>query len=269
VFLPFNTCWDRVGRAEIHRKSLTEIWEGLDPHDVYASEGKIRDDGTGELFLVPVKRDWLLPFSLEFGEVLYHLRAALDSCIYDAAILKLGKNPPPDEEKWNFPICADAGKFQESVRRMRHLPSDIRALLESVQPYSGATGRHEGQEWDLGTTLAILNDWARIDRHRHLHLVGSAITDGYLTIGIPDGTQMTIEHCDFIGGDVLEHQSQIARFKISNWVSGAKIHVQPHFTIEIAVNETPRCRLAEISIAMSLSVEVVRAAFERHFNIVR
>lgn len=266
---PFDTCWDRVGRAELHRESLTQIWDGLDPHDVYASEGKIRDDGTGELFITPVKRDWLLPFSLEFGEVLYHLRAALDSCVYDAAVLKFSQDPPPDEEKWQFPVCATQPKFNDAVGRMKNMPKDISALLETMQPYAAATGRHEGMEWDLGATLAILNDWARIDRHRHLHLVGSAVTDGYLSMGIPEGTQMSIEYCDFIGGDVLEHENQIARFKISNWLPGSQIHVQPHFTLDIAVDETPRCRLSEISMAMSLSVEAVRAAFKRHFNIVR
>jgi len=266
---PFDTCWDRVARAEVHRQSLIQIWDGIDQHDIYASEGKIRDDGTGELFIRPVKRDWLLPFTLQFGEMLYQLRAALDSCVYDAAALKFAQNPPPDEEKWNFPVCADATKFQESVKRMKQLPLDVSILLESVQPYSSATGHHNGMEWDLGPTLAILNDWARIDRHRRLHLVGSAVTEGYLTIGIPEGSNMAVEYCDFIGGDVLEHESQIARFKIANWAPGSQVHMQPHFTLDIAVDESPRCRLSEISTAMCLTVEIVRGIFERHFNIVR
>lgn len=111
-FSPFQTCWDRVDRAEIHRKASIDIWNALHDDDVYESHAEIDSDGNGRFFLTPVKRDWILPLSFELGELLYQLRGAIDSCVYDAAILKFGKNPPPDEEKWNFPLTADArGRF--------------------------------------------------------------------------------------------------------------------------------------------------------------
>ena len=251
----------------MHRQSLTKIWNGLDTASTYTSHGKIDADGTGKFFITPVRRDWLLPFSLEFGEMLYQLRGALDACVYDAAVLEFGQDPPPDEQKWNFPITEDTGKFEEAVKRMPKITNDMGAILETVQPYTTTTGTHEGQQWEIGKVLAILNDWARIDRHRKLHLVGTIPTNGVLRIGHPPA--MTIEYCNFMMGDVLENKSQIAEFKLANYVPGSKIYMKPTFSFHIAVDETPRCDLQEISTAMMLSVQVVREIFEGHYGIKR
>jgi hypothetical protein len=267
--LPFQTCWDRVARAEFHRQALIGIWNGLDTSKVYETTGDVGNDGTGKIFIRTVQRDWLLPFSLQFGEMLYQLRAALDSCVYDAAILKFTQDPPPDKEKWEFVVGADAAKFEEAMRRMKKIiPNDVRGLIEAVQPYARTACRFEDKEFDLGQILEILNNWARIDRHRRLHLAGTAITDGGLRIGLPEG--MTLESCDLLTGEhLLEHEGEIARFKIANFVPGTKVHVQPHFTFEITVDETPRLRLQEISLAMGVAVQAVREIFEKHFNITR
>jgi hypothetical protein len=269
-FSPFQTCWDRVDRAEVHRQALIEIWNGLDTYKVYRSEAKIDDDGNGKFFLRTIGRDWLLPFSLQFGEMLYQLRAALDSCVYDAAVLEFGgQNPPPDEGQWNFPICATQKKFDNAVGRMKKLPDRLRGLLEAVQLYSGAVGRSEGSEWDLGQVLWVLNEWARIDRHRRLHLAGTAVSTGHL--GFEGVAGMSVASCDFqIGEHLLEHDTEIARFKIAGWVPGAKMNVQGQFTFEIVVDEAPRMfKLHDTALAMGLSVSGVRESFERCYGVTR
>jgi hypothetical protein len=149
------------------------------------------------------------------------------------------------------------------------IPDDVRGLMEAVQPYKGATCQYDGMGWDLWQTLMVLNDWARIDRHRKLHLVGTAITGGFLRTAIPVGSPMSVEYCNFVMGDVLENESKVADFKIANMVPNSQIHMQPNFTFEITVDETPRLRLQEISYAMHLSVQAVRESFERHFGIQR
>ncbi len=201
--------------------------------------------------------------------MLYQLRAALDSCVYDAACLKFGQDPPPDEQKWNFAICADSHEFEEAMKRMKRIPDDVRGLIESVQPYAGATGDFppQGWQWDIGECLAVLNNWARIDRHRRLHIVGTTPTEGNLRIILPPG--MALEYCNFCTGVILENESKIADFKIANYVPGAKIHFNPQFVFNITVDETPRSLLQEISVAMSLSVQLVRQRFEGHFGIKR
>ena len=275
MFSPFQTCWDRVGRADFHRKASIDIWNGLDAVSPYDSFPQINSDGTGKFFIRTVNRDWLLPLSFEIGEMLYQLRAALDSCVYDAAIIRLSQNlqgPPPDEQKWNFPICPGPTEFNDAVSRMKKLPTDMRALLEGFQPYSCATGTVDGkQQWDLGLTLAILNDWARIDRHRKLHLVGSAISTGNLEIGVPVGSGMSVEYCHFdVGTSLVEHDVEIARFKIRNFVPGTKIHFHPKFAFEVVVDEVPRMvKLQDVALSMCLSIICVREAFEKHFGVTR
>jgi hypothetical protein len=263
--LAFETCWHRVARAEVHRQALTQLWNGIDTQNSYISHAEINDDGTGKLFITPVKQDWLLPFSLQFGEMLYQLRGALDSCVYDAAVLKFGQSPPPDAEKWNFPFTADPSKFKEAMKRMKKIPDDIRGLIEAVQPYKAATGHHEGKDWDIGQTLEILNNWARIDRHRKLHLAGTACTSGNLQIILPSG--MTLEYCNFVERTILEDKSEIAQFKIANFIPAGRAFMNPQFTFQVVVNETPRCLLSDISTAMMLSVQVIRESFERHFGL--
>ena len=269
---PFQTCWDRTARAEFHRQSLIKIWDSLKTDDLYASEAQIDHDGTGKFLIRAVHRDWLLPFSLQFGEMLYQLRAALDSCVYDAAILKFGgNNPPPNPQQWNFPVCADAVKFNDLAGRMKNLPDEIRTLLEAVQPYSGAFGRCEGMEWDLGGTLFILNDWARIDRHRRLNLVGTAVTKGHLRFDIPPDSGMGVEYVSATANEfcLIEHSSQVAGFKITNYVPGTKINVHANLALEITVDETPRMRIQDAAMAMGLSISAIRESFERHFGIKR
>jgi hypothetical protein len=81
---------------------------------------------------------------------------------------------------------------------------------------------------------------------------------------------MTIEYCNFAtGGFVLEHGHELANFKIGNYIPGAKVHMNPKFTFDITVDETPRVQLQEIILAMSMSVQAVRENFEKYFGVVR
>lgn len=274
MFAPFQTCWDRVDRAEFHRKASVDIWNSNAGEGTYTSFAQIDSDGAGRFFLSTANKDWMLPLSFEIGEMLYHLRAALDSCVYDAAILKLSPNaqgPPPDEQKWQFPICPGQTEFNDAVSRMKKLPVDVRTLLEGFQPYSRATGRMDGKEWDIGLSLWVLNEWARIDRHRKLHFIGSAVSTGNLEISLPVDSGMSVESCHFNDGAYLvEHDVEIARFKIRNYVSGVKVHLHPKFALEVVVDEVPKMtKLQDVALAMCLSVIVIRETFEKHFGITR
>lgn len=273
MFSPFQTCWDRVERAEFHRKSLIKTWESIDTHDVYATGIEVDGDGNGKLFFRNVKRDWLLPFSFQVGEMLYHLRSGLESCVYDAAILEFGSNPPPDEGRWGFLIFDTPDRFDEAARRMRKLPNDLRQLMDAVQPYAGTSCGAPGipYRWNLGTVLGILNSWAKIDRHRRLNLVGTAVSRGNVGFGLPDGKEMSVEKFDYrVGEHLLEADIELATFKIRNFVPNSQIQVQAQFSIEILVNEVPgMCKLQDAALTMGLSVSAVRESFERHYGIKR
>jgi hypothetical protein len=75
---PFQTCWDGVDRAEVQRQALIGGSSSLDTQDIYGFLAKVDDNGDGQLFFRTVKRDWLMPFSLQLGEMLYQLPSSLD-----------------------------------------------------------------------------------------------------------------------------------------------------------------------------------------------
>jgi hypothetical protein len=41
--LPFETCWHRVARAEVHRQSLIKLWSSFDTNSSYVSSIEIND----------------------------------------------------------------------------------------------------------------------------------------------------------------------------------------------------------------------------------
>lgn len=265
--LAFDTCWERVNRAEAHRQASIERWNTFDTNQIYTSRVEIDGNGTGRLFIEPVKTNWTLPFSFELGEMLYQLRSALDSCVYDAAILEFKTDPPPYAQQWQFPITRNSDDFVKAITRMKEFPEGITPILEKVQGFSQQAISFDGKQFDIGKALLILNDWARIDRHRQLHLVGAAVTGVNLEIRSPLG--MEIEYCNPTGESIIENHSEVARFKIRNFVPGTKMHLHPKVSFEIMVDESPRVRLDEIASAMQISVSVTRELFENHFRIKR
>src|SRR5438552_72455 len=134
---PFEGCRERVKRAQAHRDALAEAWNTSIRNDHYSVSARMEHDGTGRIIVRPKFPSLPASFSLEFGEMVYQLRAALDGCVYEAAIIETGKNPPPDENNLEFPVCDSPERFKgnKATRNIAPLPQDCRDFIESVQPY--------------------------------------------------------------------------------------------------------------------------------------
>lgn len=109
-----------------------------------------------------------LIIALEFGEYLYNLRAALDHLAYTLAVFDSKQDPPPREDAIQFPIYDTKDGFQRNEYRIEALSEKHREWIESVQPYMGENG-------PVHYLLHWLNDLARKDRHRQLHVMGAHI----------------------------------------------------------------------------------------------
>jgi hypothetical protein len=141
---PFQICWDRVERAEVHRQAMEVENSIFVPSLVLAPA-----------FFSPDGRDAL---STQIRIGILRLRCG-DSGVQ--------ANPPPDEKRWTFPLAETPEKFEEATRGMKELPNSLRGLLEAVQPYKRATGNADVVgKWDFGKALLAMNMWAIIDRHR-------------------------------------------------------------------------------------------------------
>jgi hypothetical protein len=268
MFSPFQTGRLRAERAGLHGKTLAELWKSRDTGSSYTTRIDFQDDGTGEIFITPVERDWFVKFSLLYGEMLYQFRAALDSCIYDAAILASGKNPPADKETLMFPICTSPGQFKKSTRRISPLPDELKSFVEAVQPYNRMVLSNNLGIWKIGETLEIIGSWSIIDRHRTLHLVGSFPTSGRIEIIPPP--DMTVDELVFGGTGTLENESKVGTCKIGNFRRGHKMQVKTDLVFEIAVDEGGETILTTNSApAMLICVGEILGKFEKHFGIQR
>jgi hypothetical protein len=120
---------------------------------------------------------------------------------------------------------------------MRPLTKKRRDIIESVQPYNAPALAEEYRVFNFNRTLAILNDWARKDRHRKLHIVGSWASNANPKVRLPDGVRLI--SLTARGDGFLEHESEIASFQLGGFVPGMKIEANPDVFVDVAVNEVP------------------------------
>lgn len=248
MFAPLQTARRRIDRAKSHTYALAKLWNSRDAHDAYTHRVEMRDDGTGELFLSPTDPDWLGTFAVQFGEVLYQLRATLDSCIYDSAIVKTGKNPPPDEGKLQFPICESSKEFKGRAHYIAPLADEVKAFIESIQPYQ-TTPKEKAE---VGRILDVLNDYSREDRHRTLPVIGALPSEisGFLNVQ----AGMAVERVIIDDPRLLEHESHLATFKIRSFRRGQHVSVNLKIAMEIALNRANRFEIISKGPAVMIAV---------------
>lgn len=226
---PFDGCRDRIKRARGHSKTLSDIWESLAEEYLYDSFVDMKSDGTGTISVVPTHH-FPEACAFELGEALYQLRSSLDGAIYAAAIVESGKDPPPDENKLEFPICSKRKEFKSSSWKLGPLSQKCRDFIESVQPYAAPELPAELLVRNFNRSLSILNEWGRIDRHRRLHVVASWGSRANPKVFPPEGTN---------GEGFLENNSEIATFALDGFVPGMQVEANPDLAIDIAIDEIP------------------------------
>jgi hypothetical protein len=237
---PFDGCRQRLGRAKFHRDALSDMWrEFATKEGAYTVRLRVNDDGTGSIWMSQVEDGGLFnTFALQFGEMLYQIRAALDGIVYQAAILETGQNPPPDEHNLEFPICGTAAEFaKKAPLYLRPLAQKRRDIIESVQPYKIPDLAPEDVVFNFNRALGILNDWARKDRHRRIHVAGSWVSNASPKIRCPPGVSLAYLHVT--GSGLLKNESKIASFRLIGYDPSMNIATNPDLAIDVAVDEIP------------------------------
>lgn len=164
--------WARLERCKDHFESFGTTWAEHLATQPHSPKVEVDKDGNGRLALIRHKEPPLV-LSLFLGEFLYELRAALDNALYAAAIIDSGKNPPPKAESLEWPICQTEKAWKNHRNgRLSALSQELQEDLYSIQPFKA-----ESPAWNC---LAILNDMARIDRHRAVHFITSFASDGWM-----------------------------------------------------------------------------------------
>jgi hypothetical protein len=265
----FETSRQRIRRAQAHRMAIGERWNALIEEKLYDAFLYIDDDGTGSLQVRPIYRPEVMDeFSLLVGEFLYQLMAALDACVYKAAIIDSGQSPPPKHKHLYFPICNSHEKFKEAGNKIAPLASKRRDIIEAMQPYNAPELAAEGLVFNFNRAFGILGEWAIIDRHRKLHVTGSWASNARPKFRCPDGTR--IENLRVTASGLLEHESEVASFKLLGYTRGMKVEGNPDIAIDLAVDESPPpCAdtdsLGNRLLAMEKAASIVVRQFEGSF----
>jgi hypothetical protein len=235
---PFESCWDRIRRAHAHRDAFADIWNKIiDDEQAYDAWLDMEDDGTGTIY-VSSAIDLPPSLSLELGETIYQLRAALDGAVYIAATFDSGQNPPPDENWLEFPIADSPADFKKRARYIAPLADERKRIVESVQPYNAPKLEPELQVYNFNRALGILNDWARIDRHRRLHIIGAWASNVTPLLRFPDGVK--VSHMTVTSSGFLGDKTVIAKFALDGYRPGMNVQANPNLSIDVAVGEVPR-----------------------------
>jgi hypothetical protein len=261
---PFEGSRQRIERAEGHRETLANVWNRFIENDPYITVVRIDNNGAGRILVSPA---WTMPgdLPLVLGEMLYQFRAALDGAVYEAATLESSGHRPPNEKSLQFPICPSIKEFRNAARNIAPLSEKCRAFIEKVQPYNSPELTPDLRVFNFNRSLGILNDWARKDRHRRLHVIGSIASNATPKIRLPLGARlssMVIAEPAF-----LKNETQIASFQIDGYTPGMNVQANPDLCIDITVDERPlRCAgndtFANRLMAISRAVKVVVAGLE-------
>lgn len=227
----------RLKRAEVHRREFGKVWNAfLQGEEPYYPIVTVDDQGEGTIF---IRADESFPgeqLSLHFGEMLYQLRAALDSLVYEVAALDSGSEPPPNEEHLEFLIRDSAEKFNNAAWKIAPLSELHRGMIESVQPYD-IEDRGQGEEL-VARVLRELNDLARKDRHRGLRVITAWVANKNPSVEtLPPGC--SLEWLTATEDGLLKEEGEVASFKIRGWLPDYELEANPNCSIDVAVEDAP------------------------------
>lgn len=133
---PFDECWQRIERAKTHSAAAAQAWNSfIEDEQPYEVDVDVDPGGDGAIWIEQVAP---IPSAVAFelSEFLYQMRAALDHCIYEAACLKSGVRPPPNEDKLEFFLRDTPEKFEMAAWKIAPLGPAQHRILELFQPYN-------------------------------------------------------------------------------------------------------------------------------------
>lgn len=224
---PFEGCWNRFDRAKTHNEAAVNEWNAYLGREPYDARLIVQSDGHCTLWIEEIEPVPPL-LSVLFGEWAYNLRAALDYCAYAVAVWDSGGlDPPPNHARIQFPIYSDEPSFLREKDRIKKLSEKHRKMLEAIQPYHGLYGPR-------GTVLYWINQLARIDRHRRLHVVGMTPAESFPLVRVPEGSTVTFEDVE---PSFVEGEAVVARFQVSPHSPGDKVEANPNTVFDVEIKE--------------------------------
>lgn len=133
-----------------------------------------------------------------------------------------------------FPICMSRENFARVRYRIASLTAEQQDLIESFETYRPAASVTRAY-FELFQALAVLNEWARIDRHRRLHGLaawGSSVCPKLRHCG----DVVVTSACVLTHSFLLQGRQAIATFTVTGPTNQElQLGVNPNPALEIAV----------------------------------
>jgi len=179
-------------------------------------------------------------WGLVLGDAVHCLRSALDHLVYAIAICESNADPPPNHTRVMLPLTRTPESFTGAGRRISGLSKDVRARIESLQPYPG-------RDNDL---LSLLEDLDVADKHRVLTFAVVQSVDADVPLrGLPPGEEVTLDaHVA-----PLKNGAPLLTITFKRPAPGVK--VEGHVAVAVLLRQ----RFDVLSLADALRVETVRA----------
>lgn len=262
----FSKCYARIDRAIEHSNRMAELWNETRLRNMVEFRVEVDYKGCGAMWLEEVSSDLPLELELELGEFLYQLRAALDGAVYACAIEDSSVNPPPNASTIEFPICAKEDEWKRQSRKVASLNAGRRRFIELMQPFAEPDLSPELRICNYNRSLRFLNDLARVDRHRTLHSLCTAVAGAQPLLRLPKSVKLlNLKTCKVgnLNGEPL------ATFELGGWHSGLQISANPNVDLNISLREIePPCfdndYLSERLRSMVYSTRMIIAALENN-----
>jgi hypothetical protein len=235
----FSESRRRIERATLHLKAFGDQVERLFDPEAYEIVTEINSDWTGGTSRAVPKISLENTMAFELGEFFYQLWAALDSLIYQAAVLLEGSEPPPNVEHLYFPNCTKRSTFKDAPVSKSPFPQELTGWLDSIQPYMIQETPNTPQR-ELIETLILINKCAKHDRHRRFH-IAAVIPASIEFKTLIDQPTVSVVNGKVFRINVLEDERPLFTFELigADPLKPLNVKVYTTVSLEISIDQVP------------------------------
>ncbi len=233
----FSACRERIDRANSKAQFVIDQWKSL--HENNRPKTSLKDKGDGRHIICVTSPSIPSSLALELGEVLYQIRAALDNAVYASCVCDCTNDFTKYERDIGFPVCATPKSFKDRVEH-KCLDKKRIQILRTIQPFYTDNMPNEFKFRCYSWAFHVLNEWAKIDRHRRLHVLTAAFFDP--SISFTFGKQVVIANPTLYKIQFLEGETDIGELTIINphgTPTTMDTETNSIFDIEIGIKEPP------------------------------
>jgi len=170
--------------------------------------------------------------------------------------------PSPKESQLYFPVIGSSKSFKDATFHKINLPDELRKWLHLIQPCNAAERLADSNEAEVCEALVVINECAKWDRHRKLHLVGAYVIGSTAFVEVTPPA--VIVHQEAVtSGNYFEGDFVVAKYTIEGRTSDTEVRANGRFSVHVSVQEIPPALGAELGAQLWRMQNVVRFTIEQ------